>query len=74
MNRLPTWAIWSIAAAAVLSPVLAFLMAIAIEVLIGVLHDAGMFPGLAVGTVGAVGWSMLRKLLMRPGRVTPVET
>jgi phosphate/sulfate permease len=37
MNSLPTWAMWSIIAAAVLSPVLAFLMAIAVEIFIGVL-------------------------------------
>ena len=37
MNSLPTWAMWSIIAAAVLSPVLAFLTAIAVEIFIGVL-------------------------------------
>ena len=39
MNSLPTWATWSIVAAAALSPVLAFLMAIAVEILID--SDAG---------------------------------
>jgi hypothetical protein len=52
MNSLPTWAMWSIIAAAVLSPVLAFLMAIAVEIVIGVLKDAGILEFLAVGTIG----------------------
>jgi len=67
MSTLPTWAVWSIAVAVMLlSPVLAFLMAVGVEILIGVLHDAGMLPGLAVGAVGAIGWSILRKLWVRP--------
>ena len=74
MDSLPTWTIWSIAAAAVLlSPVLAFLMAIAVEVLIGALKDAGVFPLLAIIVAGAIGWSMLRKLWVRP-RGAPVGT
>jgi hypothetical protein len=44
MNSLPTWAMWSIIAATVLSPVLAFLMAIGVEIFIGVLTDAGTAP------------------------------
>jgi hypothetical protein len=44
MISLPTWAIWSIAVAAMLSPVLAFLMAIAVEIVIGALVDAGVLP------------------------------
>ena len=44
VNSLPTWAIWSIVVAAVLSPVLAFLMAIGVEILIGVLYDADCSP------------------------------
>ena len=44
MGRLPTWAQLSILAAAVLlSPVLALLTAIAVEIVIGVLVDAGAF-------------------------------
>jgi hypothetical protein len=75
MRSLPTWATWSIAAAVVLlSPVLAFLMAIGVEILIGVLQDAGMLPGLAVGAIGAIGWSMLRKLWVRPRSSAPVGT
>jgi hypothetical protein len=74
VRSVPTWAIWSIAAAVVLSPVLAFLMAIGVEILIGVLYDADLLPGLAVGGVGAIGWSLLRKLLVRPRGSAPVET
>jgi hypothetical protein len=66
MNSLPTWATWSIAAAAVLSPVLAFLTAIAVEILIGVLKDAGMLEFLALVASGALGCSLLRKLWVRP--------
>jgi hypothetical protein len=62
MRNLPTWAIWSIAVACVLSPVLAFLGAIAVEILIGVLKDAGMLQLLLLVAIGAIGWPLLRKL------------
>jgi uncharacterized membrane protein len=71
MNSLPTWAMWSIIAAAVLSPVLAFLMAIAVEIFIGVLKDAGILPFLAIG---AISWLLLRKLRVRPRGSASVET
>ena len=74
MNSLPTWAMWSIIAAAVLSPVLAFLTAIAVEIFIGVLKDAGIFEFLAVGVIGAISWLLLRKLRVRPRGSAPVET
>jgi hypothetical protein len=75
MCGLPTWVTWSIALAVILfSPVLAFLMAIGVEILIGVLKDAGMLPGLPVGALGAIGWSMLRKLWVRPRAKATVET
>ena len=74
MNSLPTWAMWSIIAAAVLSPVLAFLMAIAVEIFIGVLKDAGILEFLAVGTIGAISWLLLRKLRARPRGSASVET
>jgi hypothetical protein len=63
MSSLPTWTILPIAALVMLlSPVFGFLTAIGVEILIGVLHDGGMLPGLAVGAFGAIIWSMLRKL------------
>jgi hypothetical protein len=73
MSSLPIWATWSIAAAAVLSPVLAFLMAIAVEILIGVLKDAGMLEFLALVAASVIGYSLLRKLRVRPRRIAPVE-
>jgi uncharacterized membrane protein len=71
MNSLPTCAMWSIIAGAVLSPVLAFLMAIAVEIFIGVLKDAGILEFLAVG---AISWLLLRKLRVRPCGSASVET
>ena len=73
MSSLPTWATWSIAAAAVLSPVLAFLMAIAVEILIGVLKDAGMLEFLALVAASVISYSLLRKLRVRPRGVARVE-
>ena len=55
MINLPPWALWSIAVAALLSPVLAFLMAIALAISIGALIDAGMLGLLALVAVGAIG-------------------
>jgi hypothetical protein len=69
----PTWAIWSIVVAALFSPVLAFLMAIAVEILIGALMDAGVFPLFAVVAAGTIGGSQFRKKRVRP-RGAKVET
>ncbi|MBV8132527.1 MAG: hypothetical protein JO282_08475 [Alphaproteobacteria bacterium] len=65
MSSLPTWAIWSIAAAAVLSPVLAFLTAIAIEILIGSLMDAGVPVLLPLAVTGALGYEALATIRRR---------
>jgi hypothetical protein len=73
MNSLPTWAMWSIIAA-VLSPVLAFLTAIAVEIFIGVLKEAAILEFLAVGVIGAISWLLLRKLRVRPRESASVET
>ena len=73
MTSLPIWAIWLIAAAVLLSPVLAFLMAIAVEIVIGALVDAGVLPVFAVLTAGAIGWLSLRKLWVRRHRSPAVE-
>jgi hypothetical protein len=73
MNSLPTWATWSIAVAAVFSPVLAFLMAIAAEILISLLKDAVM-PALLALVVAAASWSLFRKLWVGPRGRAPVET
>jgi hypothetical protein len=71
MGRLPDWAKWTIIAAAVLlSPVLAFLLAIAVEIVLGVLQDAGVLKFVALAAIGAVGWSRSRKLWVRArGRI-----
>jgi hypothetical protein len=74
MTNLPTWAAWSIAGAGVLSPVLAFLMAIAVEILIGVLRDAGLIELLALVAIGAIAWSQFRKRWVRLRRRTAVKT
>jgi hypothetical protein len=55
-----------------LSPVLVFLAAIAVEIVIGVLVDAGGPSLPAFIAAGAVGWLLLRKLWRREGGV-PVE-
>jgi hypothetical protein len=74
MSSLPTWAHLSIIAAAVLlCPALAFLMAIAVEILIGVLKDAGVPALLVLVVAGAIGWSLFRKLWGRPRGSVPVE-
>jgi hypothetical protein len=61
VSSLPTWAAWSIFAAAVLSPVLAFVMAMAVEIVIGALVSAGALPAFALVTAGVVGGLLLRK-------------
>lgn len=64
MSGLPTWAIWSIIAVpALLSPVLAFLLAIAVAILIGALKDAGVPALLATCAALLTGWLLARKLL-----------
>jgi hypothetical protein len=74
VSSLPTLAIWSIAAAAVLSPVLAFLIAIAIQIVLGVLKNAGMLELVALAVIGAFGWVLPGKLWVRPRRRAPVKT
>jgi hypothetical protein len=74
MNSLPTWATWSIVAAAALSPVLAFLMAIAVEILIDSLMQVGVPVLLAFVAAGALGCSRFRKLRVRPRGSAPLET
>ena len=64
MGRFPSWAKFSVVAAAVLlSPVLAFLMAIAVEISIGAVKDAGALPLLALAVAVAIGCSLIRKVL-----------
>jgi hypothetical protein len=51
-----------IVTAVLLSPVLAFLMAIAIEILIGLLVEAGTLVISTVVVASAIGWPLLRRL------------
>jgi hypothetical protein len=56
----------SIAAAVLLSPVLAFFVAIAVEIVLGIVKDTGMLEFLAIVASGVVGWLLLGKLRVRP--------
>ena len=66
VRSVPIWAMWSVAVAVLLSPVLAFLMAIAVEILIGSLMDAGLPVLLPLAIAGAFAWLLLRKRSLRP--------
>ena len=55
-----------IAAAVLLSPVLAFLMALAVEIVIGFLNDGRVPALLVLVAAGAIGGFLYRKLHMRP--------
>jgi len=74
MTHLPGWAIWSIAAAAALSPVLAFLLAIAVEILIDALSNAGVLEFAVPIAIGAIGWFRFRRLWGRPRARAAIET
>jgi hypothetical protein len=68
-----TWAKFSVvAAAALISPVFVFLIAIAVEILIGVVEDAGALPLVAFIVAGAIGSSRLSKLRARPRGGAPI--
>jgi hypothetical protein len=66
MSSRPTWQFSIIAAVVLLSPVFAFLMAIAVEILLGSLMAVGVPALLAVFVAGAIGWSLFHKLRVRP--------
>jgi hypothetical protein len=75
MRRLPDWAKWAIFVAGVLlSPVFAFLLAIAVEIVLGVLQDAGVLKFVGLAAVATVGWSWCRKLWVWACRRATVET
>ena len=61
-----------VAAVALLSPALAFLAAIGVEIVIGVLVEAGV-PLLPAFASGVIGWLLVRRLRRRRGGAT-VET
>jgi uncharacterized membrane protein YjjB (DUF3815 family) len=62
-----------IGAFVLLSPVLALLAAIAIEIAIDILLQAGRPALPACMTAGVIGWLLLRMVWRRPGGA-PVET
>jgi len=63
MNILPGWAQWSIIViGALLSPVLAFLMAIVVAALLGLLKDAGLLASIAIVVVCTIVYSRVRRL------------
>ena len=74
MISLPTWQFSIIAAVVLLSPVFAFLMAIAVEILIDSLMQVGVPVLLAFVAAGALGCSRFRKLRVRPRGSAPLET
>jgi hypothetical protein len=65
MDRVPNWAWWTIVGGILLSPVFAFLLAVVIEILIGVLTQGGV-PGLLLAAVVMSGGLLLRKHRARP--------
>jgi hypothetical protein len=73
MSSLPIWAEWPIAAAAVLlGPVFGFLMAIGVEMLIGIFKEASGLALLSAPAIGLIGWTVFRKLCVRPRGSAPV--
>ena len=63
MDSLRNWAWWAIAGGILLSPVFAFLLAVVVEILIGVLTQGGA-PALLILAAGV----MLGRLLFRKRR------
>ena len=62
-----TWGFGGLTAAAVLlSPVLAFLMALVVDIAIGFLNDGNVPAVLVLVAAGAIGGFLYRKLRMRP--------
>ena len=75
MSSLPAWAQLSIITAGVLlSPVFAFLMALVVAILLGLLMEVRVVPApFALGIAGAIGWFLLRKLWPCPPDNTSVQ-
>ena len=61
MDRVPNWAWWTIAGGVLLSPVFAFLLAVLVEILIGVLTQGGVPALLLIVAVVMSGGLLLRK-------------
>jgi hypothetical protein len=66
MGSLPIWAVWSmIPGAAVLTPVLAFLMAVVTAAILGVLREAGVPTVLALAVTGISGCLLVHRPWVR---------
>jgi len=66
VRNLSSWApLFIIAVVVLLSPVLAFLMAIAVESLIGLLIEVGAPALPALVATGAIGWPLFLRLRRR---------
>ena len=66
MDRFPNWAWWTIAGGILLSPVFAFLLAVVVEISIGVLTQGGVPALLVVAAAVMSGGLLLRKHRTRP--------
>jgi hypothetical protein len=65
MDSVPNWAWWTIAGGILLSPVFAFLLAVVVEILIGVLTQGGV-PALLIAAAAVMaGRLLLRKYRTR---------
>ena len=65
MDSVPNWAWWTIAGGILLSPVFAFLLAVGVEILIGVVTQGGV-PALLIVATAVSGLLLLRKHRTRP--------
>lgn len=65
MDSLPTWAWWMVVGGILLSPVFAFLVAILVEIFIGLLSEGGVPALVALLCAGILGRVLLRKLRVR---------
>jgi hypothetical protein len=66
MDTLPTWAWWIVVAAVLLSPVFAFLLALLVEILVGLLKEGGIPALLALIGAGVIGRLLARNRGKRP--------
>ena len=66
MDSVSNWAWWTIAGGILLSPVFAFLLAVLVEILIGVLMQGGVSALLVIAAAVMSGGLLLRKHRARP--------
>jgi hypothetical protein len=70
--RASNWGLGGLIVAAVLlSPVLAFLMVLVVDIVIGFLNDGRVPALLVLAAAGAIGGFLFRKLRMRPQDIGP---